>query len=71
MPEITRYHDSNLVVRIGADVFVVPKSVLDTYQNKGLEAQGKQAVDAIFAAFSGHPLVEAVLIPTIHIMGGG
>jgi hypothetical protein len=69
--EITSYHDSSLVVRIGAQIFVIPKSALDAYENKGLASQGTQALDAIFAAYQGQPKVEAVLIPTIHSMGGG
>lgn len=69
--EITSYHDSSLVVRIGDQIFVIPKSELDAYENKGLASQGKQALDAIFAAYHGQPQVDAVLIPTIHYMGGG
>jgi hypothetical protein len=69
--EITRYHDSSLVVRIGTKIYVIPKSALDSYANKGLASQGKRALDAMFAAYRGQPQVDAVLIPTVHIMGGG
>jgi len=69
--EITRYHDASLVVRIGDQVFVIPKSELDAYENQRLASQGQQVLDAVFAAYDGKPDVDAVLVPTIHIMGGG
>jgi hypothetical protein len=71
MPEILRYSDAALIVRIGKQVFSIPQSDLDTYENQALEAQSPEALERMFAAYRDDPKVDAVLIPTVHVMGGG
>jgi hypothetical protein len=71
MPEILRYSDEALVVRIGKQVFSIPRSDLDTYENERLEALGREALDRLFAAYHDDPKVDAVLVPTVYVHGGG
>jgi hypothetical protein len=71
MPEILSYSDSALVVRIGKQVFSIPRSDLDAYENERLEALGPEALDRLFAAYRDNPKVDAVLVPTVYVHGGG
>jgi hypothetical protein len=71
MPEILRYSDAALVVRIGKQIFSIPQSDLDAYENERLAAQAPEALDRLFAAYQDDPKIDAVLVPTVHVMGGG
>jgi hypothetical protein len=71
MPEILRYSDAALVVRIGKQIFSIPQSDLDAYENQRLAAQTPEDLDLLFAAYQDDPKIDAVLVPTVHVMGGG
>jgi hypothetical protein len=66
----SRWSDVSLVVRIGAQTFVIPQSALDTYENKDFAAIGKRAVDDFFVSHKA-PNVDAALVQMLHIMDGG